>query len=72
MAQLTVAEYDALEAAIRDGTRIVVRHRRQDVTVVPTRLVLRNRREALESRHPTTGDPLVIWIDEAERIEILR
>ncbi|HVZ49384.1 MAG TPA: hypothetical protein VG916_11410 [Gemmatimonadaceae bacterium] len=72
MAQLTVAEYDALEAAIRDGTRIVVRHRRQDVTVVPTRLVLRNRREALESRHPTTGDTLVIWIDEAERIEILR
>ena len=72
MAQLTVAQYDALEAAIRDGRRIVVHRRHQDVVVVPDRLVLRNRREAIEARHPTTGDPLVIWIDEAEGIEVVR
>lgn len=72
MAQLTVAQYDALEAAIRDGRRISVRHRRQNITVVPVRLALRNRREALEARHPTTGELLVIWIDEAERIEVVR
>lgn len=72
MAQLTVAQYDALENAIRDGRRIVVRRRHQDVIVVPDRLVLRNRREAIEARHPTTGDPLVIWVDEADGIEVVR
>lgn len=71
MAQLTVLQYDALENAIRDGRRIRVRHRRQDVMVVPERLVLRNRREAIEARHPTTGDRLVIWVDEAESIEVI-
>lgn len=71
MVQLTVAQYDALEAAIRDGRRIVVRHRRQDITVIPVRLALRNRREALEARHPTTGEAFVIWIDEAERFEVI-
>jgi hypothetical protein len=72
VAQLTVAQYDALENAIRDGRRIVVRRRHQDVIVVPDRLVLRNRREAIEARHPTTGDPLVIWVDEADGIEVVR
>ena len=71
MAQLTVVQYDALENAIRDGRRILVRHRRQDVMVVPERLVLRNRREAIEARHPTTGDRMVIWVDEADGIEVI-
>ena len=72
MAQLTVAQYDAIEAAIRDSRRIVFRRMRQDVVVVPERLVLRNRREAIEARHPTTGDRIVLWIDEAESIEVVR
>lgn len=72
MAQLTVAQYDALEAAIRDGRRILIRRRRQDVVVVPERLILRDRREAIEARHPTTGDRLVLYIDEAESFEVVR
>lgn len=72
MAHLTVAEYDALEGAIREGRRIVVHHRRQHVAVVPLRLVLRNRREAIEARHPTTGEVITIWIDEADRFEVVR
>ena len=72
MAQLTVAQYDALESAIRDGRRIAVRHRHRDLVVIPDRLVLRNRREAIEARHPTTGDHVVIWIDEAESIDVVR
>jgi hypothetical protein len=71
MLQLTVAQYDALEAAIRDRRRIVVRRRRQDVVVVPDRLVLRNRREAIEARHPTTGELVILWIDEAESIDVV-
>jgi hypothetical protein len=72
MAQLTVAQYDIIEDAIRDGSRVIVRRRHQDVVVVPERLVLRNRREAIEARHPTTGDRIVLFIDEAEGIEVVR
>jgi hypothetical protein len=72
VAQLSVAQYDELENAIRDGRRIIVEHRHQSVTVIPQRLVLRNRREAIEARHPTTGDRMVIWIDEADSVEVVR
>jgi hypothetical protein len=72
MAQLTVRQYDDIEAAIRDGRRIAVRHRHQDVIVVPERLAIRNRREVIEARHPTTGDRLILFIDEAEGIEVVR
>jgi hypothetical protein len=69
VAQLTVAQYDALEDAIRDGRRITVRRRGTEFVVIPERLVLRGRREAIEARHPTTGQPLTLWIDEADTIE---
>jgi hypothetical protein len=72
MAQLTVRQYDDIESAIRDGRRIIVRRRHQDVIVVPERLAIRNRREVIEARHPTTGDHLVLFIDEAEGIEVVR
>ena len=72
MAQLTVAQYDALESAIRDGKRIVVRRRGTEYTVIPESLVLRGRREAIEARHPTTGQPLTLWVDEADGFEVVR
>lgn len=72
MAQLTVAQYDALETAIRSGSRIAVRRRGSEFVVVPERLVLRGRREAIEARHPTTGHPLTLWVDEADSIEVVR
>ena len=65
MAQLTVADYDALESAIRDGRRVIVRRQHQDV------VILRNRREAIEARHPATGDRLLLWVDEAEGVEVV-
>ena len=71
MAQLTVAEYDALERAIREGTRVAVRRRGSEFVVIPVRLGLRGRREAIETRHPTTGHPLTLWVDEADTIEVL-
>lgn len=72
MAQLTVAGYDALENAIRDGVRISVRRRGADFIVIPTRLWLRGRREAIEALHPTTGQPLTLWVDEADSIEVVK
>lgn len=71
MTQLTVRQYDDIEAAIRQGRRIIVRRRHRDVVVVPERLATRNRREVIEARHPTTGDPLVLFVDEAEGIEVV-
>ena len=72
MAQLTVAQYDSLENAIRDGKRIVVYRRGTEYVVIPDKLVLRGRREAIEARHPTTGQPLTLWVDEADSIEVIR
>ena len=72
MAQLTVAGYDALENAIRDGTRVIVRRRGTEYTVIPPRLWLRGRREAIETRHPNTGQPMTIWLDEADSIEVVK
>ena len=72
MAQLTVAGYDALEDAIRDGIRITVRRRGTDFVVIPMRLLLRGRREAIEARHPATGQPLTLRVDEADSIEVVR
>jgi hypothetical protein len=72
MAQLTVAGYDALERAIRDGVRIAVRRRGTEFIVVPIQLLLRGRREAIEARHPATGQPLTLWVDEVESIEVVR
>ncbi len=71
MAQLTVAEYDALEDAIRRGRRIAVWRRGTEFLVMPDRLVLRGRREAIEARHPNTGQPLTLWVDEADSIEVV-
>ena len=71
MAELTVAQYDALEAAVRDGRRIVVRRRGTDFVVVPEQLLLQGRREAVVTRHPTTGQPLTLFVDEADSIEVV-
>jgi hypothetical protein len=40
--------------------------------VVPERLSVRGRREAIEARNPTTGDHLTLFIDEIEALEPVR
>lgn len=69
---LSVKQYDALEAAISRGQRISVYRRGTEFVVIPERLVLRNRRECIEARHPTTGDHLTLWLDETDGIEVVR
>lgn len=70
--ELSVKQYDALERAITDGRRVSFFRRGTEFLVIPERLVLRNRRECIEARHPTTGDHLTLWIDEADAVEIVR
>ncbi|HEY2849375.1 MAG TPA: hypothetical protein VGI97_05830 [Gemmatimonadaceae bacterium] len=72
MAQLTVAGYDALESAIVVGRRIHVRRRGTDYIVIPLRLWMRGRREAIETRHPNTGQPMTLWLDELDSVEVVK
>ena len=72
MAQLTHGQYDELERAIRDRSRIAVYRRGTEYVLVPERLGLRNGREALEAVHPTTGDHLTLYIDEVDEIVVVR
>ena len=72
MAQLTHQQYDALERAVRDGTRISVYRRGTEFVVIPQRLRLVASREAIESVHPTTGDAITFYLDEVDAIEVVR
>ena len=72
MAQLTHAQYDHLERAILNGSRISVYRRGTEFVVVPDRLRLSGGREAIEARHPTTGESITLWIDEVDSIEVVR
>ena len=69
--QLSSAQYDALERAISDGRRLSVWRRGTEFLIVVDRLRVTGGREALEAHHPTTGDPLVLYIDELEGIEVV-
>jgi hypothetical protein len=70
--QLSVLQYDQLERAITDGTRLQLYRRGTEFLVIPERLRLRNGRELIVARHPSTGSLLEIYIDELESLEIVR
>ncbi|MEO8336768.1 MAG: hypothetical protein ABI664_17430 [bacterium] len=69
--QLNAAQYDALERAIIDRRRLSVWRRGTEFMVIVDRLRVTGGREALEAHHPTTGDKLVLYIDELEEIEVV-
>jgi hypothetical protein len=71
MAQLSSTEYDVLERAIRDGRRISVMRRGTEYLIVPLSIGVRSGREAIEARNPTTGDNLVIFIDDVDSFAIV-
>lgn len=69
MANLTTKQYDVLERAMVDGRRIVVMRRGTEYIVIPERLRLAGGRESIEARNPTTGDRLVLHLDDVDSIE---
>ena len=71
MAHLTPREYDLLERAIMDGRRIAIVRSGREVVVIPLRLFMRNGREVIESKHPTTGDLMTSVIENVDAIEVL-
>jgi hypothetical protein len=71
MARLSPQEYDALERAVRLGSRIVVDRRGTEFVVIARRLLLDGGRERIETVHPSTGDALVFYIDEVDSIQVI-
>lgn len=71
MAQLTVAQYDALERAIVQQQRVMIMRRGTEYAVIPERIRIVNGREAIVARHPNTGDALTLYLDEADALEVL-
>jgi hypothetical protein len=72
MAQLTARQYDDLERAVRDGKKVSVMRRGTEYVIVPLALKLRSGKEALEAQNPTTGDSMVIFVDDIESFFIIR
>jgi hypothetical protein len=72
MAHLSPSQYDALERAILDGSRIAVQRRGTEYVIVPERLRVTGGREAVEATHPTTGERITLFIDEVDHIEVVR
>ena len=72
MPQLTHEQYEELERAVAQGRRIAVYRRGTEYIVVPARIGIRNGREVIEARNPTTGDQLSLYLDELEAIEVVR
>jgi hypothetical protein len=72
MTQLTHQEYDRLERAVIDQQRIAVYRRGTEYIVIPKRLRLIDGRERIEAVHPTTGDAIVIFLDEIDSLQVIR
>lgn len=70
--QPTTAQYDLLERAIIDGTRIMVMRRGTEYVVIPERLRIDSGREVIMARHPSTGHRLELIIDEIDSMEVVR
>jgi len=69
---LTHTQYDMLERAVARGERVVIRRLgRRELVVIPLTLHLRDGREAIEARNPTTGDDLTIYVDEIAHFETM-
>jgi len=72
VATLTPQDYDALERAIRTGQRIAILKHGMELVVLPIRLFARAGGEAIEARHPSTGDSVVFGLAEIEGFEVVR
>jgi hypothetical protein len=70
--QLTVKQYDALERAIVDASRVAILRRGTEFLVIPERLVLEQGAEVIVARHPTTGARMTLRLDEVDRLEVVK
>ncbi len=73
MAQWTHEQYDRLERAVMNGTRLIFQRKgRREYLIIPLAFRVENGRELVEARNPTTGHDLVIYLDEVDSIELVK
>ncbi len=72
MAQLSTKQYDELERAVRDGKRVAVMRRGTEYLVVPLSIGVRGGREAISARNPTTGDSMVLYIEDIDSFLVVK
>jgi hypothetical protein len=70
--RVSTAQYDALEAAVREGRRVAVMRRGTEYMVIPARILSVQGRDAIEATHPTTGDVMRFVLDELDGFEVVR
>ncbi|MBC7562231.1 MAG: hypothetical protein H7305_04875 [Gemmatimonadaceae bacterium] len=69
---MTAAQYDALERAIVNGSRVAIRLHGAELVVIPESIRMDKGRELLVTQNPSSGLPLNITIDDIERLEVIR
>jgi hypothetical protein len=69
---LTAAQYDALERAIVDRARVAIRLNGAEMVVIPEAIRMQGGRELLLTQNPSSGLPLLVNIDDIERLEVVR
>lgn len=69
---MTAAQYDALERAIVDLARVAIRINGAEMVVIPEKIQLKNGREMLLTQNPSSGLPLLVSIDDIDRVEVVR
>lgn len=65
------ADYDRLEHAIDRSRRLSIMRRGTEYVVIPLRLRLVDGREAVDARHPTTGEVMRFFVDELDRWDLV-
>ncbi len=69
---MTAAQYDALERAIVNRSRVAIRINGAEMVLIPESITLKGGRELLVTQNPSSGLPLLLQIDDIERLEVVR
>jgi hypothetical protein len=69
---VTSAQYDALERAIVDRSRVAIRINGAEMVVIPEKIVMKDGRELLVTQNPSSGLELLLKIDDIDRLEVVR
>ena len=69
---LTPDEYNALERAVLERRRIAIRRHGTEVVVVAEALRIGGDGESIVTRHPSTGDVLVLRLAEIDGLDVVQ
>lgn len=68
---LTTRQYDELEGAIQQGRRIAVRRPTYELVFLPERIRAVRGGEVVEGRHPVTGVPISLAVEDLGDFEVV-